>query len=88
MVTCNYKTSNENTSCCDSFSGSVGIGPSHLGAASSAVVAMTALGTAAMVQAAMVQAAMVQARVRGPGVGPSAWAMAAWPVQQVLSIRP
>jgi hypothetical protein len=59
MVTCNYKTSNDNTSCGGSASGSVGIDPSHLGAASSAMVAMTAIGTAAM----------VQARVLGPGVG-------------------
>jgi hypothetical protein len=66
MVTCDYKTSNDNTSCGDTSSGSVGIDPSHLGAASSAVVAMTAMGTAAM----------VQARVLGPGVGLPAWARA------------
>jgi hypothetical protein len=54
MVTYDYKTSNDNTSCGDSSSGSVGINPSHLGAASSAVVAATA---------------MVQARVLRPGVG-------------------
>jgi hypothetical protein len=78
MVTCNYKTSNDNTSCCDSSSGSVGIDPSHLGAASSAVVAMTAMGTAAMVQAG----------VLGPGVGPAARAMAAWQVRQALPIQP
>jgi hypothetical protein len=42
------------------------IDPSYLGAASSAVVAMTVMGTAAM----------VQARVLGPGAGLPAWARA------------